>query len=99
MHFMYENNKNDFTIKKTSKMLVDFKTRKSHSLWIWYEQLIEAGLYLKYSYIIKGRRPVDLIVRTDACVLSLQGEGKWGHMESQDVGCVSKLPAVEQTVH
>lgn len=42
---------------------------------------------------------MDLVVRTDACVLSLQGEWKRCHVESQDVECVLNLPAVEQTVH
>lgn len=42
---------------------------------------------------------MDFIVRADACVLSLQGEGERSHMERQDVGSILNLSAVQQTVH
>ena len=52
-----------------------------------------------YTDIVECWGPVDFIVRADARVLSLQGEGEWGHVEGQDVGRLLNLPAVQQTVH
>ena len=42
---------------------------------------------------------MDLVVRADASVLGLQGEGERGDVKRQDVGGVADLTAVQQAVH